>query len=53
MRAADLWLDAVAEEDRRLNKWWDDLVARGVTSSRFELDVKKRKRNAQRRGQSA
>jgi hypothetical protein len=47
MRAADMWLDVVAEEDRRLNKWWDDQVANGVTPSRFEVKVKKRKRSTQ------
>jgi len=48
MHAADLWVDAVAKEDIRLNKWWDDGVANGITSSRFEVKVKNRKRSTAR-----
>lgn len=41
MQAADLWVELVAKEDKRLNQWWDDLFASGVTTSRFEPAVKK------------
>ena len=45
MKAADMWFELVVKEDIRLNKWWDDLRATGVTSGRFEVKAQKRKRN--------
>jgi hypothetical protein len=45
MKAADMWFALVVKEDIRLNKWWDDLRATGLTSGRFEVRPKKRKRN--------
>ena len=44
MKAADVWFELVVKEDIRLNKWWDDLRANGVTAGRFEVKTRKRKR---------
>lgn len=44
MKAADMWFELVVKEDIRLNKWWDDLRANGVTAGRFEGKAKKRRR---------
>ncbi len=46
MKTADIWFELVVKEDARLNKWWDDLRAGGVTSSRFQVKGEKKKRNA-------
>jgi hypothetical protein len=45
MKSADMCFDQVVKVDAGLNKWWDELYAKGVTTSRFEIKVKKRKRN--------
>jgi hypothetical protein len=46
MKTANIWFEAIVKEDVRLNKWWDDLHADGITSSRFAVKIKKKKRNA-------
>jgi hypothetical protein len=45
MKSADMWFKLVVREDIRLNKWWDDLRGIGVTSERFEVRAKKKKRS--------
>lgn len=46
MRAADIWSEMVGKEDAVLNKWYDELVAGGITPSRFELKAAPQKRAA-------
>jgi hypothetical protein len=45
MDAAEIWIDIVSKDDKILNKWWDDLKASGITTGRFQPNVKRKKRN--------